>query len=249
MPFARLVVERCAPLHQRRERLAVERGCTGLDRGEHLVREVDHRASIAVGERDQRLARILVKRKRPLLGLLGAVQKLAQRRLVEPVEHEHGGTAQQRAVELEGRVLGRRTDQGDGPVLHVRQEAVLLGTVEAVDLVDEKQRAASLLAAGLGAVEGLAQVLHAREDRGKLLELELRLVGEQPRDRRLAGAGRAPQDEARQPAACQHARQRALGADELILAHDFGERLRAQPVGERTRRAFFQAGGFEQRRH
>ena len=105
------------------------------------------------------------------------------------------------------------------------------------------------LAAGLGAVEGLAQVLHAGEDRRKLLELELRLVGEQPRDRRLAGAGRAPQDEARQPAARQHTRQRAFGADELVLADDLRERLRAQPVGERARRAFLQAGGFEQRRH
>ena len=37
--------------------------------------------------------------------------------------------------------------------------------------------------------------------------------------------------------------------DELILTHDLGKRLWAQPVGERARGAFLQAGGFEQRRH
>ena len=121
-----------------------------------------------------------------------------QRRLVEPVEHQHQRARQQRAVELEGRVLGGGADQRDGAVLHVRQEAVLLRAVEAVDLVDEQQRALAGLAPALGAVEGLAQVLHAREDGRELLEGELGLVRQQPRHRGLAGARRAPQDHALQ---------------------------------------------------
>ncbi len=34
---------------------------------------------------------------------------------------------------------GRGADQGDGAILDIRQEAVLLGTVEAVDFVHEEQ--------------------------------------------------------------------------------------------------------------
>jgi hypothetical protein len=46
-----------------------------------------------------------------------------------------------RGVELEGRVLGRRPHQHHGAVFHHGQETVLLGPVEAMDLVDEQQRA------------------------------------------------------------------------------------------------------------
>ena len=117
------------------------------------------------------------------------------------MEHQHDGAREQRAVELEGGVLGGGADQRDGAVLHVGEEAVLLRAVEAVDLVDEQQRALAGLAPALGAVEGLAQVLHAREDGRELLEGEVGLVRQQARHRGLAGARRPPQDHALQPAA------------------------------------------------
>ena len=106
----------------------------------------------------------------------------------------------------------------------------------------------ALLAACLGAVEGFAQILHAGEDGRKLLELELRFVGKQARHRRLAGARRPPENEARQPAALEHARQRAVGADELLLSDDLRKLRRPQPVGERARRPLLKSSGFEQRR-
>ena len=165
------------------------------------------------------------------------------------MEHQHDGTRQQRAVQLEGRVLGGGAHQRDGAVLHVGQEAVLLRAVEAVDLVDEQQRAGAGLAQALGAVEGLAQVLHAREDRRQLLEGELDLVSQQARHGGLAGARRPPQDHALQSAALEHARQRALGADQVILADDLGQPFRPQPVGEGPRRPLLQAGGLEQIGH
>ena len=59
--------------------------------------------------------------------------------MVEPAEDQHLAARQQRGVELEARILGRRADQGDRAVLDIRQEAVLLGAVEAVDLVHEQQ--------------------------------------------------------------------------------------------------------------
>ena len=51
---------------------------------------------------------------------------------------------QEGGVDLEVRVLGRRADERDRAVLDVRQQRVLLGLVEAVDLVDEQDGAAGL---------------------------------------------------------------------------------------------------------
>ena len=216
------------------------------DRAEHFLGHVEHRAPVAVGHGFQGLARLGVERQRtPFLGL-GTLQKPIERHIVETVEHQHDGARQQSAVELEGGVLGGGADERDGAVLHVRQETVLLRAVEAVDLVDEQQRALAGLALALGAVEGLAQVLHAREDGGELLEHEIGLVRQQARHGGLAGTGRAPQDHALQPAAPEHARQRALGADEMILADDLGKLARPQPVGQRPRRFLLHARGLEQ---
>ena len=47
---------------------------------------------------------------------------------------------EQRGVDLEVRVLGGRPDQGHEAVLDRRQQSVLLGLVEAVDLVEEEDR-------------------------------------------------------------------------------------------------------------
>src|SRR5438093_5802919 len=58
----------------------------------------------------------------------------------ERLQHEHAAARQQRPGELEARVLGGRADQGDDPVLDPREEGILLGSVEAVDLVTEEDR-------------------------------------------------------------------------------------------------------------
>ena len=69
-----------------------------------------------------------------------------------------------------------------------------------------------------------------------LLELQIGLVRQQPRHRGLAGAGRAPEDQRAERAGGQHPGERAVGAEQMILADHLGERLRAQPVGQRPRR-------------
>ena len=60
--------------------------------------------------------------------------------MVEAAQDQHLAARQQRGVELEARILGGRADERDGAVLDIGQEAVLLGAVEAVDLVHEQQR-------------------------------------------------------------------------------------------------------------
>ena len=99
----------------------------------------------------------------------------ARRRIVATVlvaqrlKDEHAAPRQQGRVDLERRVLGRRADQGDGPVLDGRQEGVLLGLVEAMDLVDEEDRAAVLDRRFPGLVDGRANLPHAepRPPRGR----------------------------------------------------------------------------------
>jgi hypothetical protein len=59
----------------------------------------------------------------------------------ERLEAEHARAREQRRVHRERRVLRRRADERDRAVLDVRQERVLLRLVEAVDLVDEEDRA------------------------------------------------------------------------------------------------------------
>ena len=59
----------------------------------------------------------------------------------ERLEHVDLRPRQQRRVDLERRVLGGRADEDDVAGLDARQERVLLRLVEAVDLVDEEDRA------------------------------------------------------------------------------------------------------------
>ena len=63
--------------------------------------------------------------------------------LVERLEHEHFRSREQRRVDLERGVLGRRADEDDVAGFDARQKRVLLRLVEAVNLVDEDDRAAA----------------------------------------------------------------------------------------------------------
>ena len=128
------------------------------------------------------------------------------------------------------------------------RKRVLLRAVEAMDLVDEQQRALPQFAAAARLLEHLFEVGDAGEDRGNLLEMQVGRLRQQPRHRGLAGAGRAPEHERAERARRQHARERAVGAEQMVLPDHLVELVRAQPVGERTRRVLVEAGGGEQRR-
>ena len=97
--------------------------------------------------------------------LLGAAQQGLEVVVTEAAQDEDLGARQQRADQLEGRVLGRGADEDHGAVLDNGQKGVLLGAVEAVNLVDEEQGAVAHLAALSGRVEHLAQIGDPREDR------------------------------------------------------------------------------------
>jgi hypothetical protein len=180
---------------------------------------------------------------------LGTRQQFLQRGIVQPVQHQHLRTGEKRGIELERRVLRRRAHHRHRPVLHDRQEAVLLGPVEAVDLIHEKQRPLPRLAARPGGVEHFLEVRHTAEDRRHGLEMEPHPVCQQPGDGRLARAGRPPEDNRGEMPGRQHPRKRSLLAQQMRLADHLFQRLRAQLVGERARRPLIHSGCFEKITH
>ena len=123
------------------------------------------------------------------------------------------------------------------PGLDDGQERVLLGLVEAVDLVDEEHRALPLRAETLArATDHGLHVGLARRHGRQLLEDRLRARRDDAGERRLAGAGR-PEEERRGDAVLlDGAPQGSALADELRLAGELVERVWAQAVGERRMR-------------
>ncbi len=131
----------------------------------------------------------------------------------ERLEAVELAAADERRVDLEVRVLGGGADQRDDAVLDRRQERVLLRLVEAMDLVDEEDRARRAEGARLArALDRGAHVGGAGADRRELHEAGARLGGDEARQRRLAAAGRPEEEHAEQLAALdRRAQHRARG--------------------------------------
>jgi hypothetical protein len=104
-------------------------------------------------------------------------------------------------------------------------------------------------AADLRRLEDLAQVRHAGEDRADLDEMQVGLIGQQPRDGGLAHPGRPPEDQRRQRPRRQHRAQRAFGRQHMGLPDHLGQRLRPQPVGQRAGAIVGRLGGVEEIGH
>ncbi len=90
-----------------------------------------------------------------------------------------------------------------------------------MDFVDEKKRPLPGFPPGAGFVEHFLELRNAGEDRGDLLEVQRGFVGQKPRNRGLAGARRPPEDQRAERARLQHARERAVRADQGFLPDHF----------------------------
>jgi hypothetical protein len=99
-----------------------------------------------------------------------------------------------------------------------------------VDLVDEEDRGFGALP---GALDDGAHVLDAGGHRAQRLESGSDLLGHQPRDGRLAGAGRPPQHEGGHAPRPHGRPQRGVRPDDGILAQDLPEALGPQPLRKR----------------
>ena len=234
MLLAVLVVQRGAACQQCGKRRRIHHRRIFRQRKD-LLGHVEHIAAVAIGHRTQRGTRLGIERQSAADLGFGARQQLLQRRIVEPAQHQHLAARQQRAVQREGRVLGGGADQRDRAGLHNWQKTVLLGAVEAVDLIDEQQRPLPGPPPPRRLLECALEVGDAGEHRGQLHEMQPRAVGKQASDGGLAAAGRAPEDQRGQRAPLQHAGERAVGAEQMVLSHDIVERPRAQAIGQRAR--------------
>ena len=141
---------------------------------------------------------------------------------------------QERGVDLEVGVLGRRSDQRDGAVLDVGQQGVLLRLVEAVDLVEEEDRARPVQIEPILSVgDGAADLDDARHDSRHRREMRPDLGGEKAREARLAGPWWSPQQERREMPARDAPAERPALADEVALADELVEVPGTHPGGQR----------------
>ena len=200
-----------------------------------LMRELDdvqRGARVAAGAAHDQLDELVRQARAELLGASpdddGEILRCERLELVHLQAREQG------RVHLVVRVLRRRADQRHEALLDRRQQRVLLCLVEAMDLVEEQDRARAARPEPLaGALKHLADVLHRRGDRRELLERCAGARRDDARERRLARAGRAVEDRRahavlgdREPE-CRALAQHVLLPDELV------ERARSQPLRER----------------
>ena len=74
-----------------------------------------------------------------------ALQQRDDLLLSQRLQHIHAAARKQRGNNFERRILRGRADQPDVALLHVRKKRILLGFVEAMNLVDENDGARAVL--------------------------------------------------------------------------------------------------------
>ena len=195
-----------------------------------LVRELENlerRARVAAGTSGDHL--------RDLAGDLGLEERsspLDDRDdvfLGEGVELDHRAAREKRRVHLEVRVLRRRPDQRHETVLDRVQHRVLLRLVEAMDLVDEEDRAEAVRAEPFACGrDDAADVVDPGGDGGDLLERGAGPLGDDASDRRLAGAGRAEEDHRGRPVLFDRQPERRARAQDVLLSDELLERARSE---------------------
>jgi hypothetical protein len=82
----------------------------------------------------------------------------------------------------------------------------------------------------------LANVLDAREHGGERDELRMKRIRHEPRERRLADAGRSPQDHRMEAMNRGHLRKQLARRQQMVLPGHLIECARAHPIGQGLRR-------------
>ena len=112
----------------------------------------------------------------------------------------------------------------------------MLGAVEAVQFVEEEDGAcAAAFQDGAGVGQQVAHFLDAGRHGVQRPKATLRLLRDDVRQRGLAGAGRAVEDQRAEPIGLQHAPQQLAFAEEMLLPDKLLERARPHPRRQRLR--------------
>jgi hypothetical protein len=118
----------------------------------------------------------------------------------ERLENDDPTARQERGVQLERRVLGSCADQDDVAPFDIGEKGVLLSPIEAMNLVDEEKRAASLGAPESGGIgHDLLDLLDPRGHGAERHEAAGGLLRDDPGDCGLSRSGRSPEDDRRHP--------------------------------------------------
>ena len=144
---------------------------------------------------------------------------------------------QQRRDDRERRVLRGGRDQQHHPVLDGGQQRVLLGLGEPVHLVDEQHGLLAVRGRPAGDVDDGADLLDPGRQRRQRLEPAAGRLRDQRRQRRLAGARRAVEDDRRRTRPLDQPAQRRARLQQVVLADDLVEGRRPHPHRQRGRRA------------
>ena len=237
--LAALVVDGDILLQTLRDRAVVDDDRIGLAelRVHHDLQDIQQltRVAAAVAEQRVRLLDLDPALLEDLVLVQRPVQQPLQVRDLQRLQHEDLAARQQRRDHLEGRILRGGADQDDGTGLDSPQEGILLGLVEAVDLVDEEDGRAGRgeERLGLGRVDHLAHVLDARAHGRKRIELPVQRPGDDARKGGLADARRPPEDKGRQSARVHHVPQDASRTDQMLLTDVVGQLLGPHPLRKR----------------
>ncbi len=210
----------------------------GFRRLHRQLQRIEHRAGVAGSHVDQMVERVGVQDDvAGAVAPLGIAQGLegdgAQVVFGQRRELKDTTAADQRLVDFEIGIFSGGADEDDGPVLDPGQEGVLLGLVEAVDLVDEKNRAPAVV---LGPILGLghrfADVFDAGKDGVQRGKVGAGCVGNDPGQGRLAGSRRSVEDEAAQLVGLNRPAQEAARPDDVVLADILIQRPRSHARGQ-----------------
>ena len=146
------------------------------------------------------------------------------------LELEYPAAADQGAVNREEGILGGGPDQDCHALFDVGQQDVLLGLVEAVDLIDEQQRPLSRRREPVaGFAEDFPQFFHAAGHGAQLAEVAAGGPGQQAGERGLAGAGRAVEDHRTEAVGRQQPAEQFAFAQEVLLSDELVQRPRPHP--------------------
>ena len=214
-------------------------GCGGCELGRHFERVVGV-AAVAARVAGDHLQRLVVgcKPERAQAAFLIGQRSFEQRDdliLFERLEHIDPAAGEQSRNHFEGGVLGGGADQPDGAALDVRQEGVLLGLVEAVNLVDEQDRPRVQIG-GFGRVgHHLLDLFNAAHDGRELDEAGLRGFGYDLGQSGFAHSGRAPEDHRAGVVALDLHAQGLAGTDQMLLPHEFFQTAGPHALSERRR--------------
>ena len=100
----------------------------------------------------------------------GPFEKIHEVVRIQSAEDEHLASRQEGGVQLEGRVLRRRSDEGHRTLLHIWQECILLGLIETMDLVHEQDGPSPLAPPDLGLRHDVLDVGHTSGHGGEIDE-------------------------------------------------------------------------------